>query len=498
MKPWVVPAAVAVLFAGGLFINIGRPFLRHREGVGAAYATWARNHLRLGYGQTRLASYEISAPDPSVYANWRDYCYPNRPFLSVLITSFWFLVFGDGESVLRLSLIVAALGGLFAFVKLAERLLDRRWVGLAAALFALNPMFWYFSVVAVHLVYALTFSLAAWACWVRWEEQRRFRILTFVFLFLACESDWPGFYATLSIAIDAALQKRRRLAVGLFAVGVGVFVLHLLHLWAIDRTLIRRLLSAGVERSAQGLPGPVDFVKGEVRELGLYFTVGLGALALAGIRRLPRRVWLLALLGLDELLFMRWAHVHDYLSYPLAPFFALAAARGVETLWTTTPRKIAVAALLGLAALQSLWITGDRLTREGAYEVTYRAGLAIREGTRPDDRVLITIADQRQFMPYYADRYTAGIEPGEPLMVHPSGPRFPATGVEDLERYFPDYTVVLVGDPDRAATEIAFFKGKRAPAEFSFLDPDHPLRKKLEAQAVSKELRGAFVLYRLR
>jgi hypothetical protein len=498
MKPWVLPAAVAVLFAGGLFIHIGRPFLRHREGVGAQYAIMARNHVRLGYAQTRLASYEISAPETSVYRNWREYCYPNRTFLSVLITSIWFHLFGDGEAVLRLSLIVAALGAILAFLKLSERLIEPRWTGLATALFALNPMFWYFSVVAVHLVYVLAFSLAAWACWVRWEEHRRYRILTVVFLFLACESDWPGFYATLSIAIDAVLQKRRRLAAGLFSVGVGVFLLHVLHLWWIDPALIRRLLSAGVERSAQGLPGPVAFVAGELRELGLYFTVGLGALALAGVRRLPRRVWLLALLGLDEILFMRWSHVHDYLSYPLAPFFALAAAKGVETLWTTTPRKIAVASLLALAALQSLWITGDRLTREGAYEVTYRAGLAIREGTRTDDRVLLTIADQRQFTPYYADRYTAGIEPGEPLMVHPSGPRFPASGVEDLERYFPHYTVVLVGDPDRAATEIPFFKGQRPPEAFRFLDSTHPLRQKLEARAISKETRGAFVLYRLR
>jgi len=158
-----------------------------------------------------------------------------------------------------------------------------------------------------------------------------------------------------------------------------------------------------------------------------------------------------------------------------------------------------VAALLALAALQSLWITGDRLTREGAYEVNHRAALAIREGTRENDRVLITIADERQFTPYYADRYSAGVEPGEPnLMVHPSGGRFPVSRVEELERFFPEYSVVLVGDPDRAASDIAFFKGKHPPPAFRFLGSDHPLRKALEARAVSKESRGAFVLYRLR
>ena len=502
MRRWAIPAAVAAVFTAALFINIGRPFLRHREAVGAVYATMARNHVRLGYAQTRLASYEISAPDASVYPDWKAYCYPNRTFLSVLLTSVWIHLFGDGEAVVRISLLIAALGALAAFVALAQRLLDPRWVGVATALFALNPMFWYFSIVAVHLTYALAFSLAAWACRVRWEEHRRYRILTFLFLFLACESDWPGFYAALSMAIDAFLERKRPLAAVFMSVGVAVFGLHLVHLWAIDPAggaLVRRFLAAGAERSSGGLPNPVAFGIGEVRELGLYFTGGLLGLSIVGVRTLPRRMWLLALLGLDEVLFMRWAHVHDYLTYPLVPFFALAGAKGVEALWTTPPRKLAAGALLALAAAQSVWITGNRLTREGAYEVNYLAGRAIREGTTERDRVLITIADERQFTPYYADRYTAGVEPGEPnLMVHPSGERFPVAAVEDFEKYFGKYSVVLVGDPDRAASEIRFFKGQRPPSEFRFLEPSHPLRTKLEAIARSKDARGPFVLYRLR
>jgi hypothetical protein len=502
MRRWAPVAAVAAIFTAALFINIGRPFLRHREVVGAVYATMARNHVRLGYTQTRLASYEVSAPDVSVYPDWKAYCYPNRTFLSVLVTSVWIRLFGDSEAVVRVSLLVAALGALAAFVALARKLLDPRWIGIATALFALNPMFWYFSIVAVHLTYALAFSIAAWACRVRWDERRRYRILTFVFLFLACESDWPGFYAALSMAIDAFLDRKKALAAAFMSVGMAVFGLHLLHLWAIDPAggaLVRRFFAAGAERSAEGLPNPIAFGIGELRELGLYFTGGLLVLAACGARTLPRRIWLLALLGLDEVLFMRWAHVHDYLTYPLVPFFALAGARGVEALWTTPRRKLAAATLLAVAAAQSIWITTSRLTREGAYEVNYLAARAIREGTTERDRVLITIADERQFTPYYADRYTAGVEPGESnLMVHPSGGRFPVASVEDLEKYFGDYSVVLVGDPDRAASEIRFFKGQRPPAEFRFLDPAHPVRVKLEAIARSKEARGPFVLYRLR
>jgi uncharacterized protein YegP (UPF0339 family) len=155
-----------------------------------------------------------------------------------------------------------------------------------------------------------------------------------------------------------------------------------------------------------------------------------------------------------------------------------SATKGVESLWSTPRLKLAAQALLGLAAVQALWVTGVRLTGEGAYEICYRAGLAIREAARSDDRVLITVADERQFTPYYADRFSGGVEPGEPaLMIHPSGGRYPAATVDELERYFPDFTLVLVGDPDRAASEIAFFMGKRPSEEFRFLGPEHPLSR---------------------
>ncbi|HLY11531.1 MAG TPA: glycosyltransferase family 39 protein [Planctomycetota bacterium] len=502
MNRRIAIAAVPILFAAALLYRIDAPFLRHRESVPAYFANAARNHVRLGLGQTRLGMIEISSPDPDVYPNWRAYFYPNRPFVSALVTSGWFRLFGVSEAVMRLSLIAASLGALFAFLKLVERLIDPKWAPLALAFFALNPLFWYFSIIAVHLVYALAFSLAAWACWVRWDESRRSRILMGVFLGLACESDWPGYYAAISIGVDALLSHRRRIAAGVALLAAASFALHLLHLLWIDPEhgpLIRRFLAAGAGRSVQGLPGPLAFLVSQGREAALYFTVGMIVLAGVGVRRLPRRVWLLAILGLDELVFSRWAHVHDFLQYSLTPFVAAAAAVGVESLWTSASRKAVASALIVLAALQSVWITGDRLTRRGANEVLYRAGVAIRERTAPRDRVLITVADERQFTPYYADRYTAGVEPEESvLMVHPSGVHVPVAGVEDLAAHFHDFSVVLVGDPDGAAKEIGFFRGQKPPESFRFLEATHPLRRSLETLATSKETHGAFVLYRLR
>ncbi len=500
MKAW---AAIAALFTAGLLVGIDRPFLRHREGVPAYFAGVARNAVREGTVKTRLGFLETSSPDLSVYGEWRDYYYPNRPFLSVWITSLWFRAFGWGEWVIRLSLIAAALGTLAAFLALARRLLGDRWAVVAAAFLAFNPMFWYFSVVAVHLVYSLCFSVAAWACRVRWGEGRRWRVLTFIFLVLACMSDWPGYFAAFALAVDAWLERPRPWSAAFLGTGLACFGLHLLHLLWIDPAhgpLVDRFLSAGTERSAAGLPSLGAFFLSEAREAGLYFTAGGLLLAAAGLRRLPRRAWILVLLGLEELVFMHWAYLHDFLSYPLTPFFALAAAKGAETLWTSKPRRAVVVALAALAAAQSLWITGDRLTRNGATEVQYRAGLAVRETASPSERTLLTIADLRQYTPYYADRYTAGIEGGTPLrlMVHPSAGGIPVTGVGDLERFLPEFTWALVGDPDLAAREIKFFGGKRPPEAFGFLGPDHPLRRAIEARATAKVERGAFILYRLK
>jgi len=494
--------AILALFAGALFIQIGTPFLRHRESVVAFYATLARNQVRLGYGATRLGLYEISAPDEKVYPDWREYLYPNRPALPTLVTSLWVRALGDREWVIRLSLIVVAAGTLAGFASLARRLLEGRWAWTAVAACAFMPIFWYFSVVALHLTYALCFSIAAWAAWVRWDEGRRNRFLTFLFLFLACESDWPGYFAVLSIAIDAFLERRRAASGAMLAMALACFGLHLAHIAWLDPEhgpMVRFFLIGGWNRSATWRPGLIAFAASEGREALLYFTVGGLALAAIGARGLPRRGWLLALLGLEEVVFMGWAYEHDFLTYPLAPFVAVAAARGVERLWTTRGRKIVAASLLGLAAIQSAWITGDRLTRQGASEVSYRAGLAIREGAGPRDRVLSTIADERQYLPYYADRYTAGVErEGADLFVHYGRAGRAVRGIADLERYFPDFTLVLVGDPEAAAREIRFFKGARPPDAFRFLPADHPLRRRLEELAISRETRGAFILYRLR
>lgn len=265
---------------------------------------------------------------------------------------------------------VAALGTLWAFFLLARRFLPDSWSLGATALCAFNPMFLCFSVVAIHLVYALCFSVAGWAC-------QRFRILSIVFLALACLSDWPGYFAVLAAAVDTAISGRWKTVVVMIGLALGMMALHLTHL---------------------------------------------------------------------------------------------------------------------------IWIDGGRFTRFGAYEVNYRAGVAIHETVSPREKTLITIADLRPYTPFYADRYTAGVEPGIPLRLQVSNAaRGEILGsMEDLVRFLRDFDVVLVGDPEAAAWNLRFFGGRPPPASFGFLGPNHPLRRRIEREAVSKSVHGAFLLYRMR
>lgn len=489
-------AAVAFVFAVALLVHLRAPFVRHGESVGAHYAVMARNHVRHGFGVTRGANLEVSSPDLSVYrGEVLRYVYPNRPPVSVLVTAAWFALFGASEAVLRLSLIAASLGALLAFHAAARRLAPPREALLATGVFAFMPLYGYFSVVAVHLVYALAFSLAAWACRLRWADGLRWRMLAGLFLALGCLSDWPAYYAALALAIDAFRSRQRAAAAGFLGVAAGAVALHAAHLaWVGGGDLVRRFVAAGAERAV--FPNVPAFAVGEARELALYATVGVLVLAAAGARTLPAAAWLLALLGLDELVFARWAFVHDYLTYPLAPVLALAAARGACVLAAAPRGRWAVAACLSLAAAQAAWVTGNRLTRFGAYELEVRGGQAVGSVVAPHERALILFAQQRQALSWYADRWTAGVEPGEDLLrVHPSGGGVP---VGDWAARFGDVDWVVFADPALVAEQVAFFRGAPPPEAFRCHGPDHPLRRAAAARATEVVESGPLVLYRMR
>jgi hypothetical protein len=220
--------------------------------------------------------------------------------------------------------------------------------------------------------------------------------------------------------------------------------------------------------------------------------------------RARRASWMwLAFLGLDEILFARLAVDHDYMTYPLVPVAAIAAASGGAWLWRSRAGKVATVVLLAVAGVQAGYVIHDRQTREGAYEVQWRLAREIREGTRPRDRILLVVPDIKQYTPFYAERYVASTEPGLGyLCVHPTGWREPLDGSAEswcdyLARRGRQYDVVVVGLRDAARREIRYLRGASDEMleRFGFYPTDHPVHQAAASIAVRAEDRGPVRFY---
>jgi hypothetical protein len=521
MKQVPAVAWIVMVYVAGLSIYLGRPFDRHWEWVTLDYARFAQNYLDLGYGPTKLGMYYSLRGDRIHVPEWKHTPYPNRGVISALSLSVWMRVLGEQEWVIRLNMIAVGVASLLLFNLIARRLLPSPWSTLGTALLAFNPMFWYASLSIVHMAYGLVFSLAAWVCALRWESTGLRRDLAGMFtsLFLACMSDWPGYYAVLSLMIYFGWNRRPRwMEVGsLGAAGLIFFGLHVLHVRWLDPTgnLLRSFLAAPRERSA--LLGPVlELLAGEAREVGLYFTLGMCGLAAVGIVRLLRTVSLpesraaisLVLLGLDEVLFVQWARLHDYLTFGFTPFVALAAAAGARDLMhggTRLPRIVAVS-LLVVSAFQAVWVMKNRIARIGAYEISCRAGQVVRRRTAERERTLVAFSTLQTPTMYYAERYVQAVDLTQgKIQAGPSQPDVPMNAPEHLLAFLesgaPGFDWVVTTTPALARANLRCFQniGENAPwSAFWIFQEDHPVHRLLERSSRGKEVEGAFLLYRLR
>jgi hypothetical protein len=456
MKRAAVLAGIVTAYAALATIRLTSPFHRHHEGICATHAVHARNHVLHGLGVTRLGHLELGGEDLSVHPGWRDDFYPNRPTVSILAPALFIAVLGDAEWVFRLNLVLVGAATVLVFAALARRLLDPPWDLVASGIFALLPIFTYFSHIATHLSYVLLFSLLAWYANLRWDDGRRFRVLLFLSLVLACQSDWPGYFAAFSIAVHRFRGLRSPLSWAVLGVAVACFALHLLHLaWLVpDGRLVKRFLLGGADRSFLESPPLLAYVAEEAREIALYFGAGTLVLAVAGWIRFVRTrhavPLLLLLLGLEEIVFTYLAYWHDFLTYPLLAGVALAAAEGAAVLWARPRARPAVVALLVAAAVQAAWVGAGLHTQPGPYDDALRVNAAIRAHTSPRDRVLLTLPDAKRLGQYYSRRFVASCEGRDTrLSIRYAGAFVRIASEEDFVRHLSAersrYDVVVVG-----------------------------------------------------
>jgi hypothetical protein len=402
---WFLFAAAAIL----LSLTLREPFVHHLDTCGTQVGFMARNVLKFG-----PALRDVSGPTLDAYADPVRHAYVNHPPLVYWCVALAMKAIGPTTAAVKFTAIAFSLGALGAFLALARRLLDGPAAFVAAALLAATPMFAYVSVASVHQAPTLFFILLVLLAYWQWRRTGRLRWIGALLAAQAagCWTDWPAYYAAPVLLLHDAISRRTlRSPMWLaLAMNFACFESYLLYVHAINPIDgVERLLGSARSRSA--LPALDDYLRGEARNMGKYFTAALLAAAAGGaltLRRHPRGsfILLLPLLSLDQILFATECSKHDYYAYYWGPALALWAAWFGQRLWAGGAGGRGFAALLlAGGVVQSAWQMTGLITRTGAYDFYYAMAQAIEEETRPDARVLIVPDNLGLYTPFYADRY---------------------------------------------------------------------------------------------
>jgi hypothetical protein len=478
---------LAALFVSAAILygaRVGKPFTSDMEAALAQYGMYGRNYVKYGYLRSGFAP--ISAAGPlEHYPSVTEQIYSHRPpTVSVLVT-LSYQVFGVSESALRIPVILAALATLALFLALAERLLGPGWGLVAAALFAFVPIYSYYAVTTVHQVFGLLGCLLIFLAGLRWmERSERRRLVELVAATgVGCWLDWPAYYAAGAVGLLLVLRGRPlwRGGVAVWLAAIGSFVLFLGYLWLLDPKEGLPLLHLKGSGSGQGGQAPASifhYLGREGRELAVHFTLPLLILAGVGASQLrPRQnpahqvILSLLLLGTDEVIFPNMSWWHDYLTLPLAPFAALAAALALKGLMASAPRRLAAGLLTAGFLVQTGLVLHKRLTFVGSNEVSVALAAELSRRTSSTDRSLVRVKHDVHLRAFYADRTVVTyVEPQEALsrMYVNASER----GVNDQELIRrlsgPDHGFrwFVTAEADAAAERLAWIRGLRGRPDF--------------------------------
>jgi 4-amino-4-deoxy-L-arabinose transferase-like glycosyltransferase len=392
----------------------------HNGWGGAFYSNIARNYLRYGYLETRLAPVVSTGDLPR---EERRYYVTHPPFIGLSL-SLSFRLFGEREWAARLVPLLFSLGSMLLLYRLGCRLHSKELGLVAAALFSFTP---YGILYGAHVdPQGPPVTFFGLLLLIAYEERRP--LVGAAALVLGAGFDWPIHYLAGLLALDAwySRKQERRWSVGLlagsfltaasFLVYARVVAAHPSHQYLQASTAESFLFWSGIRVERDRIPGrPITFptfgewLKRMASHLDSLYTLPLLALAAfgaaaTGFRGRVPPLWIPLLWGVIHiLLFPLGAFVHDYWSMYLAPGLSLAAALGLLRVGQYFPRRrIGVVAASATAMCVFLLSAGihrvDSLPRGPAM-----LGKTLHELTAPDEGVLLlNPLDARDA--YYADR----------------------------------------------------------------------------------------------
>ena len=419
-----VGIAAAILVAAGAVysIRLSAPFEHYHENVTACYANWGRNYLRFGYGASSGAPIKATGIRPESGPPVPRQLYTHRPPTVSLLLSVACRMFGATEATLRGFGVVASLATLAVFMVLARRLLGPAWGLAASALFAFIPDFAFYGVAVAHQTFGILGALSILLAALRWQERpgggRLAALLATTMV--ACWLDWPAFYGAGAAGLLIVLTAGERRWIGVLVpaaavASLGLFVVYLWRLDPVGLVAVKDFLSTGSTHSGAVPIG--GYLAAHVREAIRWFTIPVLLLAAVGAGRLRPRgnpadlaILLTGLLGADSVLFSSLTYGHLFMTVPLVPFAALAAARGLRALSEArTLRLVAAAMVLGFAAQAGLTLRRAHAAERYPYygEATRALASTLKSTVARHERVLVRITVDKHVLSYYADRPAA-------------------------------------------------------------------------------------------
>ncbi len=423
---------VLLLAAFFLTINIATPWQAVHETNGNVFTNAAISHIRYGLGVTKgqdyadgrllcaispdptcmrrepwdLGQYPITATGPygvqSANAYFQYYLtgdihprtYGDHPPLLGLTIAGSLLLFGYDFWAVRLVPILFSLLGLVLFYALARHLFDPVVARMAAAVYALVPMFDYFGRDVAHEAPTLACALGLLTGYVRWREdgRRRWVALMASATVIGAAFDWPlVYFALILFAFDWLVRRRPSrtvlLAVVLPALGICALILAQIA-WALGGNLSTVLLVLRFRLSGGGVGGHLatrtwllSVLAQNAQGFGAWSLFALPPAALLALTRAraagwPLRAQAVALTGLwglsHILLFRNGALYHTYWQFYLLPFYGLVlgwAAVALTRRVTPLPwlRAGALTGMLALIFLLDLSITFNLYTTNGKF-----------------------------------------------------------------------------------------------------------------------------------
>lgn len=410
-----------LLFIFSFFLigqNLEKPFWGEHDWNGARYGNIARNYLKYGFLESRFGQIENSGPAKKSEFEYYTHYSPLLPILIALS----YKVFGISEWSTRLVSVLATSGSVVLIFLIGSRLYTLKFGILAALMGLLTPMVLYFGKTPVHESLVVLFVLFAFYCYL---INSRFIWLG---LILAELSTWAGFFLVPAITLVELLRKnydKMRKTLPYWVLSIAVFLFHLGHTKLLTGDFFggnlfgALLLRSGVSENGISDLNILNYIKNLRLWVSTLYTNTLLSLVFLwlisrakGIKDQDYAISTLGICGIIYFIFFPNASfIHNYLTFYLLPFFALAGAGGIKFLISL---KLFRKAKFVLVLLFFLGLVFERkaflgaLMASNADHLAVEVGKAIKQQSRENDIIMVSPSkffhSADNFLKFYSDR----------------------------------------------------------------------------------------------